>query len=299
MFQTIEPAPRDAILGLTEAFREDANPDKINLTVGVFQTAEGTTPVLDVVREAERRLAAAGQPKTYRPITGSPQYAACVQRLLFGSDHEVIASGRATTAHTPGGTGGLRVIADFLRVNLPGKAVWLSQPTWPNHPDVFAAAGVETKTYPYFDATTGGLDFPAFQQAIATIPVGDVVLLHGCCHNPTGVDPTPEQWQELADLVRARGLLPLLDFAYQGFADGIEEDAAAVRTFCQPGEELVVCSSFSKNFGLYCERVRRVDRGDLRPRDSRSSRQPSQEVRSRELLESTSSRRRNCLHGPR
>jgi len=255
MFESVQPAPPDAILGLSEAFRADPNPQKINLTVGVYQTPAGKTPVLDVVREAERRLLDANEGKSYLPIPGSPLYATCVQELLFGVGHEANASSRAVTAHTPGGTGALRVAGDFLAQNFPGKTVWLSKPTWPNHPAVFAAAGVAAKTYPYFDAATGGLDFDALKRAIATIPAGDVCLLHGCCHNPTGVDPSPGQWQQLVGLIRDRGILPLVDFAYQGFADGIDEDAAPVRLFCQPGEELIVCSSFSKNFGLYRERV--------------------------------------------
>jgi aspartate/tyrosine/aromatic aminotransferase len=192
---------------------------------------------------------------SYLPIPGSPAYAAAVQRLMFGEGHEVEASKRAATSHTPGGTGALRVAADLIHQQLQKATVWMTQPTWPNHPQIFAAAGVPTKSFPYFDAKTNSLAIGETLAAIEKLPSGDVILLHGCCHNPTGIDPTPEQWKQLADVVYGRGLLPLLDFAYQGFADGIDEDAAGVREFCRASAELMVCSSFSKNFGLYCERV--------------------------------------------
>lgn len=255
MFENIQAAPRDAILGLTEAFRNDSRPEKINLSVGVYQDENGQTPVLECVREAEGRMAAERVSKAYLPIPGSPEYAEVVQHLLFGAEHEAVQGGRVATSHTPGGTGALRVAADFLHTNLPEATVWLSDPTWANHPSVFAAAGVATKTYSYFDATTSGLAVDRMLEAIGQIPAGDAILLHACCHNPTGIDPTPEQWQAIATAVQKRRVLPLLDFAYQGFAEGIEEDAASLRMFCQPGEELIVCSSFSKNFGLYRERV--------------------------------------------
>lgn len=255
MFDSVQLAPPDAILGLIEAFRNDPNPDKISLSVGVYQAADGKTPVQNVVQEAERRLVDSGEARTYLPIPGSPAYAKCVQRLLFGEGHTVITANRAITIHTPGGTGSLRIAADFIKSNFSGATVWLSEPTWPNHPNIFAAAGVPMKTYSYFDAASSKLNFDAMKQSLAAIPSGDVVLLHGCCHNPTGVDPTPDQWRELAALIRDRGLLPLIDFAYQGFAEGIEEDAFSIRTFAESGDELIVCSSFSKNFGLYRERV--------------------------------------------
>jgi aspartate/tyrosine/aromatic aminotransferase len=261
MFEHIQLAPRDPILGLTEAFRNDPNPQKINLGVGVYQDASGQTPVLESVRKAGRRVLEQQTTRSYLPIPGSPAFAAAVKKLMFGEGHEVIAAGRAATSHTPGGTGGLRVAADLIHRQMPQATVWLTDPTWPNHPQIFAAAGVPTKNFPYFDATTNGLAFEKTIAAIKQIPAGDVVLLHGCCHNPTGIDPSDEQWNELADAVYGRGLLPLLDFAYQGFADGIDEDAAGLRAFCgepdrpRPRAELIICSSFSKNFGLYCERV--------------------------------------------
>jgi aspartate/tyrosine/aromatic aminotransferase len=255
MFERIEPAPSDPILGLTEAFRADPRAKKINLSVGVYQDATGKTPILESVRQAGKLVLERQKTMSYLPISGSPAYAAAVQPLLFGEGHEVESSGRAATSHTPGGTGALRVTADLIHQQMPKAMVWLTQPTWPNHPQVFAAAGVPTKNFSYFDAKTNGLAFEDALAAIKKMPAGDIVLLHGCCHNPTGIDPTPEQWQKLADAIYAGGLLPLLDFAYQGFADGITEDAVGLKAFARPGAELIVCSSFSKNFGLYCERV--------------------------------------------
>lgn len=255
MLETVQAAAPDAILGLTAAFKEDSRPEKINLSVGVYQDENGKTPTLDCVTTAEQRLAAAASVKSYLPIPGDPEYGDIVRRLAFGDEHEVVQSGRAASAHTPGGTGALRVAGDFLRANFPELTLWLSEPTWPNHPNIFAAAGLPLKPYPYFDAATNSLDFEAMLAAIEQIPAGDAILLHGCCHNPTGIDPTPEQWTKIADAVYGRGLLPILDFAYQGFADGIHEDAVGLRAFARPGADLLVCSSFSKNFGLYRERV--------------------------------------------
>jgi aspartate/tyrosine/aromatic aminotransferase len=255
MFELIQEAPRDPILGLTEAFRSDNNPHKINLSVGVYQDDRGRTPTLTGVREAERRLAEGTGGKAYLPIDGDPEYGHLVQQLLFGTEHEALTNRRSATSHTPGGTGALRVVADFLHANLPSATVWLSEPTWPNHPSIFSAADVATKTYPYYDELARRVDFPAFAAALRGIPAGDVVLLHACCHNPTGADLTPDQWHETAAIVRERRLVPLLDFAYQGFADGLDEDAAGLRALVVPGQELFVCSSFSKNFGLYRERV--------------------------------------------
>lgn len=255
MFEKITPAPPDAILGLTETFKADPNPGKINLSVGVFKDSNGETPLLEVVKEAEKRLLASGATKSYLPIDGPPEYGATVRALMFGAGHEVIASNRAATAQTPGGTGALRVASEFIKTCLPGATVWMSDPTWANHPNIFGAAGLETKHYPYLDASHEGLDFDAMVATLDHIPKGDVVLLHGCCHNPTGVDPTPDQWSALAESAKERGWIPLVDFAYQGFADGLEEDAAGVRRMLTPGCEMLICTSFSKNFGLYNERV--------------------------------------------
>jgi aspartate/tyrosine/aromatic aminotransferase len=255
MFEQIKPAPRDPILGLTEAFKEDPNPKKINLSVGVYQDNSGKTPILESVRRAGQLVLERQKSMSYLPIDGSRAYASAVQKLMFGDGHEVEKSGRAATSHTPGGTGALRVAADFIHQQMPSATVWLTQPTWPNHPQIFAAAGVPTKSYPYFDAKTNSLAFDECIAAIKKIPAGDVIMLHGCCHNPTGIDPTQEQWKKLADVIYEQELLPLLDFAYQGFADGIDEDSVGLRALARPGCELIVCSSFSKNFGLYCERV--------------------------------------------
>ncbi|MCL4834155.1 MAG: aspartate/tyrosine/aromatic aminotransferase [Caldilineaceae bacterium] len=255
MFDSITPAPPDAILGLTEAFKKDTNPRKTNLAVGVYKDAGGATPVLETVKEAEKRLLTGEKTKSYLPIDGSPEYATFSQRLVFGDSHEIVTSGRAVTVQAPGGTGALRVAADFVSEISPAATVWISDPTWPNHPSVFQSAGLKVATYPYFDASTNGVDFDAMLATLATIPAGDVLLLHGCCHNPTGVDLSPAQWQTVAEIAAERGLLPLLDFAYQGFADGLEEDAAGVRTVAAHCPEMFVASSYSKNFGLYNERV--------------------------------------------
>ena len=255
MFEALAPAPPDPILGLSEAFNQDTRSGKINLSIGVYKDASGRTPVLPSVKAAEERILNTESTKGYLGIEGSPDYAARVQELLFGPGHEAIAANRVATAHTPGGTGGLRVAADFLKKTAPGATVWMSDPTWPNHPGIFQAAGLAVKTYPYFDAATNALAFERMLARLEEMPAGDILLLHGCCHNPTGVDPTPEQWRAIAELVERRGVLPLLDFAYQGFAVGLREDAAGLAALCQPGRELLVASSFSKNFGLYNERV--------------------------------------------
>jgi aspartate aminotransferase len=255
MFDSLPLAPPDAILGLMEAFKHDPNPRKINLSGGVYNDEHGTTPILACVKEAERRLLAAEKSKGYLSIEGHPEYAARVQELLFGSSHEVLTAKRAVTTQTPGGTGSLRVAADFLKKHFPRSKVWLSKPTWANHGAIFQAAGQQVESYAYIDAAGRGLDFAAMLAALQQIPAGDVVLLHACCHNPTGLDPTPDQWRQIAAMVHERGLLPLVDFAYQGFGDGLVEDAVGLHELTQPGRELLVCSSFSKNFGLYGERV--------------------------------------------
>ena len=255
MFERLEMAPPDAILGLTEAFKKDPAPHKINLGVGVYKDEANQTPVLQSVKRAEEKLLKEESTKNYLSIPGSPAYGACVRELLFGADHEIVTSGRAQTAQTPGGTGALRVAADFLKQQFPDASVWISDPTWANHNAIFAAAGVAVKTYPYYDAESKGLNFEAMKAALAAAPAGDAVLLHACCHNPSGIDPDIAQWQELAALTQEKGLLPFFDFAYQGFGRGLDEDAEGLRAFCTPGRELLICSSFSKNFGLYNERV--------------------------------------------
>lgn len=255
MFASIPAAPADPILGLTEVFRSDLREGKINLGIGVYKDETGHTPVLTSVKKAEQLLLENETSKIYLGIEGLPEFAVCTQELLFGADSTLISAQRARTAQTPGGTGALRVAADFLATNTEVKRVWVSHPSWPNHKNVFGAAGLEVREYSYYDATEHRLDFEAMISSLQQAEAGDVVLFHGCCHNPTGIDPTPEQWQQLATLSASKGWLPLFDFAYQGFARGLEEDALGLRLFAAVHDELVVASSYSKNFGLYNERV--------------------------------------------
>ena len=255
MFEKVQIAPPDPILGLTEMFKADPNPDKINLSVGVYQDSSGKTPVLDTVKEAEKRILEQEKSKGYLPMTGEPVYCAQVQELLFGEGHEIITAKRAATAQCPGGTGALRVAGDYLHTLHPGAKIWLSNPTWANHNTIFAAAGLTCEKYDYRDPVTNGLDFDAMCASIKTIPKGDVILLHGCCHNPTGIDPTPEQWAQIGDLLAEQGVLPLVDFAYQGLAAGIEQDRAGLLELTKKVKQMLICSSFSKNFGLYRERT--------------------------------------------
>lgn len=255
MFDRVTTAPADPILGLSEAFKSDPNPAKINLAVGVFKDAAGATPVLESVKAAERELLVTETTKSYMPIDGSPEYGRLVQLLMLGGDHPAVLGGRVHTANTPGGTGALRVAGDYLKQNHPEASIWVSTPTWANHEGIFTAAGLAVKKYDYLDKKTNSLDIDGMLATIAQMPAGDVILLHGCCHNPTGVDPTAMQWQQIAEAVYARGVLPLADFAYQGFGDGLDEDAAGLRTLVSVCGELLICSSFSKNFGLYRDRV--------------------------------------------
>ncbi len=255
MFENVQIAPPDPILGLTELFKADPNPDKINLSVGVYQDSNGKTPVLDTVKVAEKKILEQENSKSYLPMTGEPAYCAQVQELLFGEGHEIITSKRAATAQCPGGTGALRVAGDYLNMVHPGAKIWLSNPTWANHNTIFEAAGLTCEKYDYRDPATNGLDFDAMCASIKMIPKGDVILLHGCCHNPTGIDPTPEQWATIGDLLVENGVLPLVDFAYQGLAVGVEEDRAGLLELTKKVKQMLICSSFSKNFGLYRERT--------------------------------------------
>ncbi len=255
MFEHLNTAPPDAILGLTEAFNNDTNPAKINLSVGVFKDAAGVTPILNCVKEAERRLLDDEKTKGYLSIAGTAEYGRHVRELLFGAGHSIVQENRAATVQTPGGTGALRVAGDFIRRKFPNSRIWCSKPTWANHPNVFAAAGVDVQQYDYLNAGKNGLDFDAMMDSLRQIPAGDVVLLHACCHNPTGVDPDPDQWKQIAEVVKKGNLLPLVDFAYQGFGRGLMEDREGLSQVCQLADEMLICSSFSKNFGLYGERV--------------------------------------------
>jgi aspartate/tyrosine/aromatic aminotransferase len=252
-FDSVPTAAPDAILGLAEAFNRDANPRKINLSVGVYKDGSGRTPIMHCVKEAEARILRGETTKDYLSISGSAAYARLVQELLFAPP--LVESGRVATAQSPGGTGALRVAADFLKKLCPGATLWLSEPTWPNHPSIFQSAGLALRTYPYFDAESNGLAFGRMLEALSVVPDGDVVVLHGCCHNPTGIDPTREQWSQIAEVAAARKWIPLIDLAYQGLGDGVREDVAGLEALSKTGGELLVASSFSKNFGLYNERV--------------------------------------------
>jgi aromatic-amino-acid transaminase len=255
MFETLSMAPPDPILGLTEAFREDPRREKINLGVGIYKDETGATPVFSTVKKAEKRILEKEATKNYLPIPGPAEYGAAVQELVLGAGSELVKAKRVATAQTPGGTGALRVAGDFLKKVRPGSKVWVSDPTWENHIAVFNAAGFETGVYPYYDPASKGLNFAGMSKALAGVPESDIVLLHACCHNPTGIDPALEQWREIAAILAKRNLFPLIDFAYQGLGDGLEEDAGGVRSLCSGGREMLIASSFSKNFGLYNERV--------------------------------------------
>ena len=255
LFGTVDLAPRDPILGVTEAFNADANPRKVNLGVGVYVDDNGKVPLLDCVKRAEREITDKASPRTYLPIDGIPAYDKAVQMLLLGADSEIVALGRAVTVQALGGTGGLRIGADFLRRFAPGARVAISNPSWENHRALFEAAGFAVDTYPYYDPATHGLDFAAMRAALNAMVPGTIVVLHACCHNPTGVDPTPGQWDEILTIVRTRGLVPFLDLAYQGFGDGIDADGGVVRMFAATPGPLLISSSFSKSFSLYGERV--------------------------------------------
>ncbi|PHR29800.1 MAG: aromatic amino acid aminotransferase [Desulfotalea sp.] len=254
MWQKIEAAPADSILGLTDAFRNDPNPQKVNLGVGVYKDEKGTTPILECVKAAEKILLSEEVTKSYLPISGDPLYGREVQKLLFGADSEVIKTGRAVTAHAPGGTGALRVGGELLKKFKPTAKVWISNPTWANHKGIFTTAGFELATYDYYNPTTKSVDFEALIASLETVPSGDIVLLHACCHNPSGVDLNCEQWKIVAALGKEKGWIAFLDFAYQGFGDGVNEDRCAVEEFAATGVDFFVASSFSKNFGLYNER---------------------------------------------
>ncbi|NLS12688.1 aspartate/tyrosine/aromatic aminotransferase [Vibrio sp. SM6] len=255
MFEKVVAAPADPILGLTEEFKADSRAEKINLGVGIYKNEQGETPVLVTVKKAEAALLETEKTKSYLTIEGTAEYGLAVQKLLFGADSTIVSEKRAKTAQAPGGTGALRVAGEFIKRQLGSPKVWISNPTWANHNGVFTAAGLETAQYRYYDAANKDKDFAGMVADLEQAAAGDIVLLHGCCHNPTGIDPTTEEWQVLAKLVADKGLIPLFDFAYQGFAKGVEEDAAGLRIFAEFNPEILVASSFSKNFGLYNERV--------------------------------------------
>lgn len=255
MFEKIQAAPADPILGLGEAFKSETRSNKINLGIGVYKDANGLTPIVKAVKEAERRLLESENTKNYLTIDGVTAYNQFTQELLFGEHSEIVFSKRAKTAQSLGGTGALRVAAEFIKRQTSAQNVWISAPTWPNHNAIFNAVGITIRNYRYYNEETHGLDWDNMLADLSSAGEGDVVLLHGCCHNPTGIDPTPEQWQQLAAMSAKNGWLPLFDFAYQGLANGLDEDAQGLRAFAANHKELLVASSFSKNFGLYNERV--------------------------------------------
>ena len=255
IFAAVEMAPRDPILGLNEAFNADTRTDKVNLGVGVYYDDNGKIPLLAAVKAAEKARLEAMPPRGYQPIEGAPAYNNAVQNLLFGKDSTLIAIGQVVTIQALGGTGALKVGGDYLKRLNPAATVYISDPSWENHRAIFESAGFAVDTYPYYDPATRGVNFAGMKAKLGELAAGSVVVLHACCHNPTGADLTEAQWGEVVDACRARGLVPFLDMAYQGFADGIEPDAVAVRLFSASGLQFFVSSSFSKSFSLYGERV--------------------------------------------
>ncbi|MCY0110787.1 aspartate/tyrosine/aromatic aminotransferase [Pseudomonas monsensis] len=253
-FDAIGRVPGDPILGLMEAYAQDSNPRKFDLGVGVYKDAQGLTPIPEAVKIAEARLVESQDTKTYIGGHGNPLFGKVINELVLGADSKLIAAQRAGATQTPGGTGALRLAADFIAQCLPGKGVWLSNPTWPIHETIFAIAGVKVSHYPYV-GSDNRLDVDAMLAVLNEVPKGDVVLLHACCHNPTGFDLSHDDWQRVLDVVRSRNLLPLIDFAYQGFGDGLEQDAWSTRLFAAEVPELLITSSCSKNFGLYRDRT--------------------------------------------
>jgi aromatic-amino-acid transaminase len=255
MFEHIEPFAGDPILSLNEDFQKDPRSNKINLSIGIYFDDAGRIPVLDCVRQAEARLLEKGGAKPYLPIEGDPHFRHAVQVLLLGADSKALAEGRVATLQTVGSSSALKVGADFIKRWFPESGVWVSDPTWDNHRSMFEGAGIKVSTYPYYDPETGGLKFDAMRAALSDLPPRSVVLMHACCHNPTGVDLTATQWEALIPVLKERELLPFLDIAYQGYGDGIEEDAFAIRVLADAGVPFFVANSFSKSMSLYGERA--------------------------------------------
>ena len=254
MFEHIAPYAGDPILTLNETFGRDPRPHKINLSIGIYFDDAGKLPVMSAVREAEAAMLQTIGARPYQPMEGAANYRLAVQHLLFGATHEAVARGRIATVQTIGGSGGLKVGSDFLKRYYPDSQVWVSDPTWDNHRAMFEGAGFTVNTYPYYDAATGGLKFSEMLAAFEALPEHGIVLMHACCHNPTGVDLNAAQWAELIPVIRARKLIPYVDIAYQGFGEGIEEDAFAIRALADAGIVFFCASSFSKSFSLYGER---------------------------------------------
>jgi aromatic-amino-acid transaminase len=254
-FAQVELAPPDPIYGLTEAFNNDKNPKKVTLVAGVYQDGDGRVPILQVVHDAQEQLLEKEETKNYMPIDGIPAFNQQAQALLLGADSAALAEGRVVTVQTLGGTGALKVGADFLKRFFSSSQAWISNPSWENHRQLFEGAGFTVNNYPYYDKETRGLDFTSMLNALRKLPARSVVVLHACCHNPTGVDPSREEWTRLVDFFQTADLIPFLDIAYQGFDKGLDADAFAVRAFAEAGIPCLVAQSFSKSFGLYRERV--------------------------------------------
>ena len=255
MFESLKPVAIDPILGLMMAFKADERAEKIDLGVGVYQDDRGRTPVMASVKEAESRLMLVENTKAYQGMAGDPDYNQRMLDLLFGSDHSILSSGRVKSIQAPGGSGALRVGAEVIRRARPDAMLWVGVPTWPNHIPLLGSAGFNIREYPYYDIESRQVNVEAMMETLGQVPAGDMVLLHGCCHNPTGADLTPEQWDAIADLALERGFVPFIDTAYQGLGDGLDQDAYGMRMMAERLPELVIASSCSKNFGLYRERT--------------------------------------------
>ena len=255
MFESLKPAAVDPILGLMAAFREDPRDNKIDLGVGVYQDDRGRTPVMEAVKRAESKLMELEQTKSYQGIAGDAEYNSRMLQLMFGEDHSILSSGRIKTLQAPGGSGALRVGAEVIKRARPEAKLWVGVPTWPNHIPLLGGAGFEIEEYPYYDMQSRQINAELMMETLRKVPAGDVVLLHGCCHNPTGADLTNAQWDEITEIALERGFIPFIDTAYQGLGDGLEEDAYGMRTMAAKLPEIVIASSCSKNFGLYRERT--------------------------------------------
>jgi aromatic-amino-acid transaminase len=255
MFSTVEMAPKDPIFGLIEQFNQDSNPNKVNLAIGVYCDDNGKLPLLKCVQEAEKRIAAAPKARGYLPMDGMAAYDSAVKALVFGADSAIVKEGRVGTAQSIGGTGGLKIGADFLKKYYPASKLLISDPSWENHRALFTSAGFTVDSYPYYDATKRGINFDGMLAALNAAAPKTIVLLHACCHNPTGYDLTPAQWDQVIAVIKAKDLVSFLDMAYQGFGFGIAEDGAVIAKFVAAGLDFFVSTSFSKSFSLYGERV--------------------------------------------
>jgi len=255
MFEHLPQLPDDPILGLMVAFHQDSNPNKIDLGVGVYKTELGNTPVLESVKQAERDILELEQTKLYIGPAGAPEFTRAIQSLLLGDNHPALTENRVATLQTPGGSGALRVAAELAKKGTPNATIWVSDPTWGNHIPLLSDTGLQIKTYPYYDVASHGVNFDGMMETLNQAKTGDLVLLHGCCHNPSGADLSQQQWQAVTQLANEKGFTPFIDIAYQGFGEGIEEDAYGVRLMAEQLPELLIASSCSKNFGIYRERV--------------------------------------------